>query len=48
MSLLDEGDTERAIEALRALVPEFRSADCAGADVHALQSRILKEVAGGS
>ena len=48
ISLLDEGDTALAIEALQALVPEFRSLDGPGADVHPRPSRVLKEVAGGS
>jgi hypothetical protein len=48
ISLLDEGDTALAIEALQALVPEFRSLDGPGADVHPRPSLVLKEVAGGS
>jgi FlaA1/EpsC-like NDP-sugar epimerase len=49
VALLNEGDTERAIQALQALVPEFRTSESEpGPHVRALQSRVLKEVASGS
>jgi FlaA1/EpsC-like NDP-sugar epimerase len=49
VALLNEGDTERAIQALQALVPEFRTSESEpGPHVRALRSRVLKEVASGS
>jgi FlaA1/EpsC-like NDP-sugar epimerase len=48
ITLLEQGDSSGAVALLRTLVPEFQSQPQSDPkDVHALQSRVLKEIAGG-
>ena len=50
VGFLEKGDREGAVLVLKGLVPEFEPAanTAQTADVRALQSRVLKEVASGS
>jgi FlaA1/EpsC-like NDP-sugar epimerase len=49
IGLLEQGEQQQAIAAMRKLVPEFHPAsERATEGVHALQSRVLREIAGGA